>query len=96
MAFTVEDIADIPRLRAVMEAAGDRPVSQVFDLRDDENESLSAIALKVMAIEVVVGRRTPADARKMASIFTPAEHAHPTYPLQAVLDACDYVEAESA
>jgi hypothetical protein len=96
MPFTAEDVADIPRLRAVMESAGDRPVSQVFDLRDDENESLTLIMLKVMAIEVIIGRRTPAEAREMATIFTPAEHAHPTYPLQAVLDACAFVEGELA
>jgi hypothetical protein len=96
MSFTAENIADIiGRVRPMMKS-DTRPVSQVFDLRDDENESLTSIALKVMAIEVVIGRRTPADARDMMAIFTPAEHAHPIYPIQAVLDAVEFVEAELA
>jgi hypothetical protein len=98
MPFTAEDIADVPRVRAVMESAGpDRHVSQVFDLRDDENESLMSIALKCMAIDVVIGREAPAKARAFAGMFTLVDGgAEVPYPVQAVLDACDYVETESA
>jgi hypothetical protein len=92
------DIADVDRTRSVMaSAAPGRRASQVFDLRDDEDESLTSIGLKSMAIDVVIGRCAPAKARARVSLFTDElTGAELPYQVQAVLDACDYVEAESA
>jgi hypothetical protein len=97
MPFTAEDIADVvDRVRPMMKS-DTRHVSAVFDLRDDENESLTSIGLKSMAIDVVIGRCAPAKARFRVSMFTDQPTgAELPYQVQAVLDACDYVEAEPA
>jgi hypothetical protein len=95
MPFTAENIADIiDRVRPMM-AADTRPVSQVFDLRDDPDESLTSIGLKAMAIDVVIGRCDPAKAKARVA-FTLVDGAEIPYQVQAVLDACEFVEAESA
>jgi hypothetical protein len=96
MPFTAEEIADIvDRVRPMMKS-DTRHVSQVFDLRDDEDESLTAIGLECMAIDVVIGRCATAKARARVSMFTDQPTAELPYQIQAVLDACEFVEAELA
>ena len=72
----------------------DIDVSQVFDLRDHEDESLMAIALKAMSIDVVVFRKAPAEAKAFAAMFKVVNGKVPA-AVQAVIDACEFVEAES-
>jgi hypothetical protein len=97
MPFTAEDIADVvDRVRPMMKS-DTRHVSQVFDLRDHDDESLTSIGLKAMAIDVVIGRCDPAKAKARVGMFTLVDGgAEIPYQVQAVLDACEFVEAESA
>jgi hypothetical protein len=94
MPFSAVDIEDVTRVRAVMAAMGpDRHVADVFDLRDDEDESLMSIALKAMSIEVVVGRTPPAKARSFVGMFRLFGDELPAV-FQAVMDAVAFVEGE--
>jgi hypothetical protein len=95
MAFTAEDIDDVARVRAVVASMGpDRQVDEVFDLRDHEDESLMSIALKAMSIDVIAGRKAPAEAKAFAGMFKVVNGKVPA-AVQAVIDACEFVEAES-
>lgn len=94
MPFSAVDIEDVTRVRAVMAAMGpDRHVADVFDLRDHEDESLMAIALKAMSIDVVVGRKAPAEAKAFAGMFKVVDGKLPD-AVQAVIDAVAFVEGE--
>jgi hypothetical protein len=56
-----------------------------------------SILLKSLAIEVLIGRTTPAKARSFAGALTLVDGgAVIPYPIRAVLAACEFVEMESA
>jgi hypothetical protein len=95
MKFTAEDIQDVERVRAVVDANPLVSISRLFDLKDP-GESVIVTDLKVMSIEVVVGRLAPAEARttvqQILKVVSDPDTAAATAP---ILAACDFVENEN-
>jgi hypothetical protein len=96
MKFTDENIQDVPRVRAVVEANPLVPIFKLFDLKDTPDESLIRTSLKVMAIEVVVRRLLPAEAREFVEqLLEMGSDADAIEATDPILAACDFVENEN-
>jgi hypothetical protein len=94
--FTAEDIQDTVRVRAVVEANPFTSISRLFDLKDDPNESLIRTGLKVMSIEVVVGRLPIAEARAtVQQILKMGSDPDTVSAVEPILAACAFVENEN-
>jgi hypothetical protein len=96
MKFTDENIRDVPRVRAVVEANPFTSIFKLFDLKDTPDESLIRTSLKVMAIEVVVRRLLPADAREtVEQILKMGSDPDAIEATDPILAACDFIENEN-